>query len=173
MQNNDPQYLLVQVAKILNTLHIPYLVSGGLAVLVWGRPRFTADIDIVVELKQTDIPKLEQALNHLSPQGYIDRDMMNDALKRQGEFNFIDITTGIKVDFWILTDSLFDRTRLQRRQVKSISGEEVYFTSPEDLILIKLKWYQDSDSQRQLEDIESIFKITKKIDKQYLKTMAQ
>lgn len=40
----DPRDLLVQVAKILDKLKISHIVSGGMAVFVWGRPRFTDDI---------------------------------------------------------------------------------------------------------------------------------
>ncbi len=50
MREADPRQLLVSITKTLKYLNIPYLVTGGIAVLVWGRPRFTADIDIVVEL---------------------------------------------------------------------------------------------------------------------------
>jgi hypothetical protein len=42
-----PRELLIEIAKILDKLKIPYLVTGGIAVLIWGRPRFTADIDII------------------------------------------------------------------------------------------------------------------------------
>ena len=55
MENQDPRHLLIKVVKILSKLNIPYLVTGGVAVLVWGRPRFTADIDLVVEIKREDL----------------------------------------------------------------------------------------------------------------------
>ena len=173
MQSQDPQNLLVQIAKILSDLNIPYIITGGIAVLVWGRPRFTADIDIVIQLDRKNVLKLETALRNVSSSGYVDQAMIQDALQHQGEFNFIDGNTGIKVDFWILTDSLFDRTRLKRRRVKKILGKDIYFTSAEDLILIKLKWHEESKSMRQLEDIESIFKITKDVDRKYLERMAK
>lgn len=41
----DPRHLLVKVVDILHKLNIPYVVTGGMAIFVWGRPRFTADID--------------------------------------------------------------------------------------------------------------------------------
>lgn len=173
MQNQDPRHLLIKIVKILSELNISYLVTGGIAVLVWGRPRFTADIDLVVEIEHEDLPKLQKALKQLSPKGYIDLDAMRDALTHQGEFNFIDADTGVKVDFWILSDSAFDRSRLKRRQPKKILGTDVYFTSPEDLILIKLKWHKESESSRQLEDVQSILKITKDIDKTYIAKMAK
>lgn len=46
-EETDPRKLLIKIAKILKELKIPYLVTGGVAVLIWGRPRFTADIDIL------------------------------------------------------------------------------------------------------------------------------
>lgn len=62
MEQIDPRRLLIRITEILERLNLPYLITGGIAVLVWGRPRFTADIDIVVELKHQDIKKLKTAL---------------------------------------------------------------------------------------------------------------
>lgn len=62
MQTSDPRTLLVAIVKILKKLKIPYMITGGIAVLLWGRPRFTADIDIVVELYEKDIEALRKAL---------------------------------------------------------------------------------------------------------------
>jgi len=170
----DPRHLLINIARILKQLKIPYIITGGMAVLIWGRPRFTADIDIVVELKKKDIDNLEKALIALGNAGYIDKGAIREALETKGEFNFIDGETGVKVDFWVLRDDPFDFSRLKRRIAKSILGERVYFTSPEDLILIKLRWYQEFQSSRQIEDVESILRISgKKLDMQYLKHWAK
>jgi len=68
----------------------------------------------------------------------------------------------------------FDLFRLKRRVAKKILGQEVYFTSPEDLILSKLVWYQKTASSRHLEDAESILKVSgKKLDTKYLKQWAE
>jgi len=174
MPQEDPRSLLVNIAKILKELKIPYLITGGMAVLVWGRPRFTADIDIIVELGQDKVDKLEKALLSLSKAGYFDKKIAQQAIDNKGEFNFIDGDTGIKVDFWVLSDDAFDLSRLKRRKIRRILGENVYFSSPEDLILIKLKWYKESPMSRQIEDVESILKISgKKIDFKYLKKWAK
>lgn len=170
MLDGDPRQLLVKIAKTLKRLKIPYLVTGGIAVLVWGRPRFTADIDIVVELHESGVDNLIKALRNIGEVGYIDEEMIRDAVRRQNEFNFIDGDTGVKVDFWLLRkNDPFDGSRLKRKVIKKILGESVYFTSPEDLILIKLKWYKESSSSRQLEDVESIIKLSRdKLDINYL-----
>src|SRR3989344_6518627 len=107
----DLENTLKKVAKILQNLKISYLVTGGVAVVIWGRPRYTADIDLIIELKKEKVKKLIAALKN---KGYIDEDAVNEALKNMSEFNFIDNDTGMKVDFWILTNSAFDRSRLKR-----------------------------------------------------------
>ena len=174
MRQKDPGHLLVEIASILQKLKISYLVTGGIAVLIWGRPRFTADIDIVVELKLENIDSLTAALSALGKANYIDKNMIKDALSHGGEFNFIHGDTGIKVDFWVLQKKPFESSRLKRRVAKHILGEKVYFTSPEDLILSKLQWYEKSQSNRHLEDVESILKISaKKLDMKYLKQWAK
>lgn len=165
----DPRKLLVKVAQILEHLHIPYFVTGGMAVVIWGRPRFTADIDTVIQLQVKDIDALSRELHKLGGAGYVDKDTIRDALLRKGEFNFIDGNTGMKIDFWIAKEDAFDIARFRNKKAKKILNHNVAFSSPEDLILIKSAWYKESGSTRHLEDIESILTISKKfINKGYL-----
>ena len=80
----------------------------------------------------------------------------------------------MKVDFWVVKDSEETRNEFNRRIVKKINNQKIYFISPEDLILNKLKWYKQSESNRHLEDVDSIFKISgKKLDKKYLREHAE
>ena len=105
---------------------------------------------------------------------YVSEDAIKEALEHKGEFNFIDGETGAKVDFWTEKNSEFDQIRFQRRKAEIIDRKKVYFISPEDLILTKLEWYQMSESTRQLEDIESILKISgNKLDMNYLRKWAE
>ena len=110
------QKLIVKTAKILETLEIPYAVTGGYAVSIWGRPRSTFDIDIIVELFEPKIPALVAALRALSKCGYIDATQIKDACERNAEFNFIHAASGIKIDFWVKTKDLFVQEELKRRQ---------------------------------------------------------
>lgn len=169
----EQEELLKKIAEILRRLDIPYIVTGGVAVVVWGRPRFTADIDIVVELASQKLGRLAKELLAIDKDAYVDEEMMRHALERQGEFNFIHPASGLKVDFWILKNDAFDRARMRRRVRKKLAGAFFYVTSPEDLILMKLLWYKESQSTRQLEDIESVLRIQKKLDRGYLKQWAE
>ena len=172
---SDPRHLLVEVSKILKKLNIPYLITGGMAVFVWGRPRFTADIDIVVELEKNNLSILVAELKKLSRASYVDEDDALEALKANSEFNFVDGASGIKVDFFILNKKdEFAVSKISRRIAKKILNEEVYFSSPEDLILNKLLWHKESGSEKQLEDVKSILKISGEIlDRNYLETWAK
>lgn len=169
----DPRQLLVEVAKILKRLNIPYVVTGGMAVFVWGKPRFTADIDIVIQMKTQNVNDLAKTLRALSKASFIDEEYMQRALVYHDEFNFIDGDSGIKVDFWVLGQSQFDKNQLGNAVNKEVLGYNVSFISAEDLILRKLLWYQDSQSTRHLEDVESILRIQKKLDWNYLQKWAK
>ena len=94
MEQIDPRHLLKKISQILEDLGISYFITGGMAVLIWGRPRFTADIDILVELDSKNVSRLERALLSLGKAGYVDKDAIEEALLKEGEFNFIDGETG-------------------------------------------------------------------------------
>ena len=173
IESIDPRYLLVKVAEVLDELSILYAVTGGTAVYVWGRPRFTADIDIVIQLREKDVECLALALEKLSKVSYVDTHTMRWALERHGEFNFIDGVSGIKVDFWVLAEGEFEESQLKRRVGKEVLGRTIFFVSPEDLILSKLRWHKEGGSSRQLEDVESIFRFNKKLDFRYLRKWAK
>lgn len=171
-----PEQLLCKIAKILQDLKIHYAVTGGFAVAVWGKPRFTADIDIIVELVSKNIQPLAKALLVVDKDVYVSERAMQDALEREGEFNFIHPQTGLKVDFWV-TDSktdIYEDLKLKRAIPKKIDKQKIFFVSPEDLILSKLTWFKESESSKHLEDIKTIFDIQKsKINKNYLRNWAE
>jgi len=170
----NPKELLVGVAKILEELKVPYVITGGMAVLIWGRPRFTADIDIIFNLKKEQVDVLSKLLMGLGEAGYVNKEAMLEAISNYGEFNFIDGQTGVKVDFWVLRESPFNESQIKRRVTKEILGQKIYFISPEDLILSKLQWYQQTKSSRHTEDVESILKISgDKLDMNYLEKWAE
>lgn len=173
METIDPRDLLVDVAKILERLRITYAVTGGMALFVWGRPRFTYDVDIIIKLDPDAIDRLARALRALHEYGYISEEAMHSAWLRKGEFNFIDGRSGIKVDFWVIKESPFEREQIARRIVRKIKGESVYFISPEDLVLSKLLWHAESESARQLDDVESVLRVQKKLDTAYLRKWAR
>lgn len=163
--------LLLQVAKILDKLKISYVITGGMAVSVWGRPRSTMDIDIIVKLEPKNTQMLVKELLDIGKDVYVSEDAIKEALERKGEFNFIDPNTQLKVDFWIVKDD-FNMQEIQRAIPRKFEGYAIRFVSPEDLILSKLLWHKESYSTKQLDDIRSVLNISK-VDLKYIKKWAE
>ncbi len=169
MEISSQEKLLVSIVKILDKLNIQYFITGGFAVSVWGRPRATFDIDIVVKIIEPQVDKLVGAWKNLSKAGYADENMMREAIKLSGEFNFIDPDSGLKVNFWVNKGGSANTPEFENRRFKRINNQKVFFVSPEDLILSKLQWYVLSESDRHINDIKSVFKISEDIlDNKYL-----
>jgi hypothetical protein len=55
-------------------------------------------------------------------------------------FNLIDMQSGTKIDFWLLTNEPFDQSRFERRRKARFLNIDFFVTSPEDTIISKLKW---------------------------------
>ncbi len=164
--------ILKKIAGILEKTGIDYCVTGGLAVSVWGRTRSTLDIDIVIKLQAEKVTELAIRLKQLSKAGYLDEVLAVSAASHGGEFNFIHPESGLKIDFWVIKKSdAIGKEELKRRKLKKIDDQKIYFISPEDLILSKLRWYKEGGSDRHLEDIKSVLKLAK-VDLKYLKLQA-
>jgi len=170
----EPEELLAKISETLDELKIPYAVTGGFAVSVWGKPRYTADIDIVIELLEKNIKPLAKKLQSIDKNVYADEDMIRDALLHKSEFNFIHPDTGLKVDFFVMANNLYNKLKMKRAVLRDMYGAKAYFVSPEDLILSKLSWSKENNSWKQKEDIKTILKNPKiKLDFKYLNSWAE
>lgn len=158
---------LVKIFKVLDGLKIPYYITGGFAVSIYGRPRFTADVDVVIKMSNLTVRDFVAKLQKIFPKGYVDENQINDALVHHGEFNIIDSESGLKVDFFITKNDEFEKECFKRVQLRDFEYK-VNFASPENLIISKLIWYRDSQSTRQLEDIVSVMDIQRGLDNKYL-----
>ncbi len=169
----SPKELLVAVTDILRELEIPYAVTGGFAVTIWGVPRYTADIDIVIELADNNIKPLVKKLLAIDNNAYADEDMAREAFIYHGEFNFIHSETGFKVDFFVQDDQSYSKLKMQRAVLRDVYGPGISFISPEDLILSKLAWSKESMSDKQHEDIKNVLRNDKlKLDMNYIEKWA-
>lgn len=153
--DSTPKTLLVKVAKLLDEIGIPYVLTGGVAVTVWGKPRYTNDIDIVAEVRLADIPDIRDGLRKLSAAGYVDEQMIEDAIRHNSEFNYIDTESGYKVDFWVAKQAPFTRSSFERRMREDIDGYPVWIVTPEDLVISKLDWWRQGSMKSQY-DIRDI-----------------
>jgi predicted nucleotidyltransferase len=161
--------------KIVNTLDeagIPYMITGALASSLQGAPRTTHDIDVVVVMGEGDAQRLAEDFN--APDYYLDVRSIMEAVRRKSAFNLVESETGLKVDFWMLTDEPFDKSRFSRRYMENLEGFDVYFSAPEDTILMKLKWANMmGGSEKQYTDALRVYELQYEVlDKEYLEDWA-
>ena len=145
----------------LNNNRIPYMVSGSVAMNYYSIPRMTRDIDIVIELDDID-----SFYNAFKDEYYIDRRMIEDAIKNQYMFNIIHLKEVMKIDFIIRKNTEYRKTEFERRRQVDIEGLKVFIVSIEDLIISKLLWAKDSHSELQINDVKNLLK--EKIDMEYM-----
>lgn len=170
MQTDD---LLRQVVEVLDRLRLPYFVTGSVATIYFGEPRFTNDIDIVVDLP----PDRVRAFCAEFPpdQFYVSEESARRAVRQRSQFNVIHPASGLKVDVIVPPDTPFNRSRFHRaRHLQTASDHQAVFTSPEDVILMKMQYFQLGGSEKHLRDIAGIFKISgSSLDRGYIEHWAR
>ncbi|MBI1880894.1 MAG: hypothetical protein HYR94_22170 [Chloroflexi bacterium] len=162
------QELLKKVVQVLETAGIEYMLTGSIVSSLQGEPRSTHDIDIITAIKEVSVAKLTEAFP--PPDFYLDEEAIREAIHQRNMFNLIDITTGDKVDFWILTNESFDQSRFARRYAESLLGFNLQVSTPEDTILAKLRWAKlAGGSEKQFTDALRVYEVQfEKLDLAYL-----
>jgi len=155
--------ILKDVTEKLSSINIPYMLTGSLAMMYYAQPRMTRDIDIVVELNKLQI---ESFVRIFGNGYYISPEAIKDSIETPFMFNLIHLGSSIKIDFVIRKSEEYRIVEFNRRRKVKFSGIELFIVSKEDLILSKLSWAKDSDSELQKRDIKNL--LTSAYDKEYL-----
>jgi hypothetical protein len=166
------QELLNIVVQRLNELGISYMMTGSMVSSLQGEPRSTHDIDLVIALEGAQIEKLAHSFQ--PPDFYLSHDAIVDAVRTGTMFNLLSLSQGEKVDFWLLTDDAFERSRFARKRTEIVQGSPIVISSPEDTILAKLKWAKMSGgSEKQSTDALRVYEVQRaNLDLSYLNQWA-
>ena len=119
------------------------MVVGGFTAITYGEFRFTADVDIVVDMQHRHVDYFVAAFP--IPEHTISRDGIMDSLIRRYPFNVIKPDTGAKVD-WVplpaepLTRAAF--TRRQRFVYDEETGQAADFATASPVFLTPNRWFR-------------------------------
>jgi hypothetical protein len=148
---------LAALLHVLNQLGIKYFAVGSVASSIHGLPRYTQDVDLVVQLGQEHIERISSLT---SREFYMDRDEAQLAVGLGRAFNLIHLASASKLDIFPMQQSEFHRSEMSRSSEEDwvIPGEctvRLPVASAEDTILSKLIWYKQGGqvSDRQWSDI--------------------
>ncbi|MEX2285437.1 MAG: hypothetical protein WD648_00030 [Planctomycetaceae bacterium] len=164
----EPFELLPYLVQTLERLRLPYLITGSTATSLYGEPRFTNDIDVIVDLREQQVAAFCAAFP--DPEYYLSEVAVREAIKQHRQFNIIHPTSGLKVDVIIPKDTPFDRSRLSRGiRLAAGPGYNASFASPEDVIVKKLDFFRQGGSDKHLRDIAGVMKIRRdELDLSYI-----
>ena len=172
MRSPDILVAVQPIIQAFENLSINYYIGGSIASSLYGIARATMDVDMVADIKNSQILPLKVLLQK---NYYIDEQMIADAVRRKSSFNLIHLETMIKIDIFIPKEDQYQQNTIKRR-IKDTLEEgdravEFYFSSPEDVIINKLQWYEMGQriSERQWLDVVGVIKVQgDSLDKEYL-----
>lgn len=160
--------LLLDVARRLEEAGLGYMLTGSMALNHYAQPRMTRDIDFVIALLIQDLETLPRIFGD---EFYFSPEAAREAVLNQSCFNVIHHESLIKIDFMIRKPEDYRLVEFERRQRITVQGSSLWIVSKEDLILSKLDWARESQSERQLTDVENL--LATGADLEYLKTWSQ
>ena len=145
----EPLDLLRFVVRVIEGMGLRYFVTGSTATIFYGEPRFTNDIDIVVELSERVIDDFCRQF----PPGefYVSAPAARQAVRDKAQFNVIHPDSGLKVDVIVPELNPFNESRFIRaKRLRAGDDLEVSFASPEDAIIKKMEYYREGGSEKHL-----------------------
>jgi hypothetical protein len=145
----------------LNRLGIRYLISGSVAAMLYGEPRVTHDVDLIVFLRLDDIARLAAAFP--APEFYLpaaDVIVVELARERGGQFNIIHADSGLKADFYPANRDELHAWAFRNLKQYSIGKNIVRLAPPEYVIIRKLEYFREGGSEKHLRDIRAMLAVS-------------
>ena len=145
----------------LERLALPYCITGSVAASVYGEPRLTADIDIVLLLNLKDLAALQSAFPesdyYVPPEKTLREEMAREA---RGMFNLVHHKSQFKADIYLAGGDPLHAWALERRRRIDLAGSGAWIAPPEYVVVRKLEFLRDGGSDKHLRDIRYVLAAT-------------
>jgi hypothetical protein len=169
----EPSDLLSRFVGVLDALAVRYRVVGSMASTTYGEPRFTNDLDVVVDLPPEAIDSFCRSFP--SEEFYCYPEAVREAVRRRHQFNIIHYESGFKIDVFIPEPGREHEAFLARGQRIALpAGSPTWFASAEDVILKKLEYFREGGSEKHVRDIAGILRVQAgRIDRDFIADAAR
>jgi hypothetical protein len=144
----------------LERLGIPYCITGSVAASVYGEPRLTADIDLVVLIEPNDIPALRRAFPDSDYYVPPDETLRLELARTRGMFNLIHHASQFKADMYVAGGDPLHVWALAHRRRIDLGGGGAWIAPPEYVILRKLEYLHEGGSDKHVRDIRFVLAAT-------------
>jgi hypothetical protein len=144
---------------------INYMATGSVASMLYGIPRFTHDLDLVIDLRSNQIKNIEDAFPletfYCPPAEVL---QIESRRPQRGHFNIIHHKTGFKADIYIHgVDELHAWGLSQKTRIELSETKGLWVAPPEYVILRKLEYYREGHSEKHLHDIGGMLEVSGEI----------
>ena len=145
----------------LNKGKLSYMVTGSAASIIYGEPRMTHDIDLVLELHVENVQNFMDLFPsdkfYCPPEDAIKTEI---ARETGGHFNIIHHKTGFKADIYPIGQDELHRWAMRKRKKVKMDQSEISIAPPEYVIIRKLQYYKEGGSEKHLRDINRMIKFS-------------
>jgi len=158
METTEPLWLFIDP---LNTAGIPYMVTGATAAIVYGAPRLTNDLDLVVELtvaKIEELPALFPERDFYCPPG--DILLLERQRANRGHFNLVHHETGYKADCYLVGSDPLHGWGMQHRREVRFGARTMWMAPLEYVIIRKLEYFREGESPKHIQDIKAMVAVS-------------
>lgn len=145
----------------LERLGLPYCITGSVAASVYGEPRLTADIDVVLLLSDLDIGRLREVFPESDYYVPPDETLRAEISRTtSGMFNLIHHKSQFKADIYLAARDALHAWALDHRRRIDLGGAGAWIAPPEYVVVRKLEFLHAGGSDKHLRDIRFIVAAT-------------
>ncbi len=145
-----PMEVAVSLGRELERRGVPYAIGGALAFGMWGRPRFTADVDVNVFVEVDALAPVFEAFDAID----ISHDRSEATRRASEEGMFVAWAGPYRVD--VFTPSIpYSWTAMESRVRLEARGTSVWFLSAEASAVFKLLFFRGKD----VEDLRVMLRV--------------
>ncbi len=136
-----------KIFQQLNEGNVRYLLCGGLAVNIFGIPRMTADIDVLVDFDENNLREFNKQISQLNFESRIPlpiiqlakKEKRDELIKTKNLIAYSYFSTQMNfatVDVLVDTPFNFDEI-WNRKEIRKVNEVPIHLISMDDLILMK------------------------------------
>lgn len=173
----DDLAVVADALQRFNSIGLKPLIGGSFASSAWGQPRQTHDLDITVHVRSEHVDAIVAAFQD----DYMVSRTEIDAALAEGRwpanFQLLHFEATFKIDVFLSENLAYDQLVAERAiPAEIIPGVQGWYVSAEDIVLMKLRWYELGNrvSDRQWNDLVQVIDVQgQAFDRDYLLRWAE
>jgi hypothetical protein len=157
-----PEHDLIELFVVpLGGAGIRHLISGSVAAMLYGEPRLTNDIDLILVLRAEEVGRIIDAFPasefYVPPAEVIELERVR---RLRGHFNLIHLESGLKADCYLAGQDELHTWAFERARQYCAGQTSISLAPPEYVIVRKLEYWREGGSEKHVRDIRSMLAVS-------------